>query len=133
MVFVAEEEAQPPYQAPPLPEADSEGEEGGEEGREGGDSAAGGAAAPEGDSNGGGANGNGSGGGEEEENGGGNGGGGSKRTRQQEAAMDAARDRAKKAKANKEQQAGWFELKVNTSIYVTGLPEVRGRGQGGRA
>ena len=40
--------------------------------------------------------------------------------------MERARERAKKAKAAREQQAGWFELKVNTSVYVTGLPEVGG-------
>lgn len=44
--------------------------------------------------------------------------------------MDAARERAKKVKAAKAQQQAqqqaWFELKVNTSVYVTGLPEVGG-------
>lgn len=48
--------------------------------------------------------------------------------------MDAARERAKKVKAakaqQKAQQQAWFELKVNTSVYVTGLPEVGGRAWG---
>jgi hypothetical protein len=38
-----------------------------------------------------------------------------------EAALEAAREKSKKAKAGQPQ--GWFELKVNTSVYVTGLPE----------
>lgn len=40
----------------------------------------------------------------------------------QEAAMEAARERAKKGKEAREAQQGWFELKKNTSVYVIGLP-----------
>jgi HIV Tat-specific factor 1 len=40
-----------------------------------------------------------------------------------DAALEAAKDRAKKAKAHRESQQGWFDLKKNTSVYVTGLPD----------
>ncbi|KAL4524862.1 hypothetical protein Ndes2526B_g07047 [Nannochloris sp. 'desiccata'] len=39
-----------------------------------------------------------------------------------DAALEAAKERAKKAKAHRESQQGWFDLKKNTSVYVTGLP-----------
>jgi HIV Tat-specific factor 1 len=39
-----------------------------------------------------------------------------------EAALEAAKERAKKAKEHRESQSGWFDLKKNTSVYVTGLP-----------
>ncbi|KAL4859417.1 Splicing factor U2AF-associated protein 2 [Chlorella vulgaris] len=39
----------------------------------------------------------------------------------QAAALEAARDKSKKAKAAAPQ--GWFDLKINTNVYVTGLPD----------
>ncbi|EFN59448.1 hypothetical protein CHLNCDRAFT_138015 [Chlorella variabilis] len=51
---------------------------------------------------------------------GGGGGGGDKRGAQ-EAALEHAREKSKKAKASQPQ--GWFDLKINTNVYVTGLPE----------
>ncbi|PSC73552.1 Splicing factor U2AF-associated 2 [Micractinium conductrix] len=39
----------------------------------------------------------------------------------QAAALEAAREKSKKAKEGKPQ--GWFDLKINTNVYVTGLPD----------
>lgn len=41
----------------------------------------------------------------------------------QAAALTAARERVKRAKEVHESQQGWFDLKKNTSVYVTGLPD----------
>ena len=38
------------------------------------------------------------------------------------AAADHA-ERKKREKEQKEKKAAWFDLKVNTSVYVTGLPD----------
>lgn len=45
-----------------------------------------------------------------------------KRTAQQEAALEAAQERADKAKAARDAQQGWIHHKTNTSVYITGLP-----------
>ncbi|KAL4431027.1 hypothetical protein ABPG75_006283 [Micractinium tetrahymenae] len=114
MVFVPDEEKQPEYEPPPkyadLPDIDEEEGAGAGAARkqQGGDAqhpaAAAGAGAADGADNGG------------------NGGAaaGDKRSAQ-EAALEAARERSKKGKA--QQPQGWFELKINTNVYVTGLPE----------
>ena len=46
-----------------------------------------------------------------------------KRSSAQAAALTAARERVKRARdAQQQSQQGWFDLKKNTSVYVTGLP-----------
>lgn len=47
---------------------------------------------------------------------------GKRRTKLQESALLVAQERAKKARAAQEGQQHWFDLKKNTSVYVTGLP-----------
>jgi HIV Tat-specific factor 1 len=48
---------------------------------------------------------------------------GNKKRTARDAALEAAKERAKKAKEHRESQQGWFDLKKNTSVYVTGLPD----------
>ncbi|KAL4426855.1 hypothetical protein ABPG77_006641 [Micractinium sp. CCAP 211/92] len=114
MVFVPDEEKQPEYEPPPkyadLPDVDEEEKPGPGAGRkpQGADAQQPAAAPADGTADGGS---NGDAGGAAA---------GSKRSAQ-EAALEAARERSKKSK--EQQQQGWFELKINTNVYVTGLPE----------
>jgi HIV Tat-specific factor 1 len=59
--------------------------------------------------------------GQEEE--GGKGGPTNKKRSARDAALDAARERVKKAKEHRESKQGWSAVKRNTSVYVTGLPD----------
>jgi HIV Tat-specific factor 1 len=40
-----------------------------------------------------------------------------------ESVMEKHQERQKRARENAEAQAQWFELKENTSVYITGLPD----------
>ncbi len=37
--------------------------------------------------------------------------------------MEKHREKQKRARESAEEQAKWFEVKVNTSVYITGLPD----------
>jgi hypothetical protein len=43
--------------------------------------------------------------------------------RKVEAAMAEHKEKAAKRQAAEQQKQGWFDLKVNTSVYITGLPD----------
>jgi HIV Tat-specific factor 1 len=120
MVFMPDEEKQPEYQPPPkyadLSDNEDDEKPGGKAAAAKAAGAAGKAAAAKG--------GRPQGGDAQQtaaaQQGGEGGGAGDKRDAQA-AALEAAQEKAKKAKEAK--QAGWFELKINTNVYVTGLPE----------
>lgn len=46
-----------------------------------------------------------------------------KAKRRPEDVMERIKDKQKKAKIQEDAQKQWFDLKVNTSVYVTGLPD----------
>lgn len=37
--------------------------------------------------------------------------------------MEKHREKQKRARESAEEQAKWFDMKVNTSVYITGLPD----------
>ena len=98
MVYIPDEGKVPKYE-PPAMSSEEEDEEENDEEKEGGKGAAAG---------------------DDAEGGGGKKGG---KRDAREAALEAARERAKRAKANADANQGWFDLKKNTSVYVTGIPD----------